>query len=284
MKTPIVPAIVAAILNWPVFGDASTLLQDRLEKENHWQQEGLFVLPHRPNYFMPMSYNPHPNNAPFSPGASLQEIETKFQVSVKVPVADHLFKSNIQTVLAYTQVSFWQSYNKQKSSLFRETDYEPELFLQLNFDKSIGAFTNRFNRLGYAHQSNGQSGANSRSWNRIYAEFVLDTQSSFISFKPWYRLAGPAEQDSNPDMWKYYGYGELRAAMKIFGRHEVSLLFRNNLRIPENKGAIELGWSFPLIRSTKGFVQYFNGYGESLLDYNVPVSRISVGLSFSDWL
>jgi phospholipase A1/A2 len=62
------------------------------------------------------------------------------------------------------------------------------------------------------------------------------------------------------------------------------LMFRNNLRIPDNKGAIDLGWAFPLMRSLKGYIQYFNGYGESLLDYNYPVSRVSFGISFSDWL
>jgi phospholipase A1 len=79
------------------------------------------------------------------------------------------------------------------------------------------------------------------------------------------------------------GYGELRSALKLRA-HEVSLLFRNNLKADGNKGAVELGWAFPLIRSMKGFVQYFNGYGDSLLDYNIPVSRVSVGVTFSDWL
>ena len=62
------------------------------------------------------------------------------------------------------------------------------------------------------------------------------------------------------------------------------MMLRNNLRIPDNKGAIELGWSFPLIARVKGFIQFFNGYGDNLIDYNAPVSRISLGFSFSDWL
>ncbi len=279
---------IASVLPWlprQALGSSPSSLEERIAKEERLKQVGYFILPHRPNYLMPLSYNPHPNNEPFAPETQpLDEIETKFQISVKVPLAERLFTVPIQTYIAYTQVSFWQTYNDQKSSLFRNTDYEPEFFFQSNATWKISGLTNRYSRLGFTHQSNGQATPISRSWNRIYAEFVLDYGPSMISIKPWFRIIGPAEEDTNPDMWKYYGYGELRGAVKVWGKQEFSLLFRNNLDFHDNKGAVELGWSFPLIRSMNGFVQYFNGYGESLLDYNVPVSRVSVGVSFSGWL
>jgi phospholipase A1 len=255
-----------------------------MAREDQWRSEGLFIVPHRPNYFMPVSYNPNPNEKPFPPGTPLLDIETKFQFSMKMCLFEKLGTYDIRTYLAYTQVSFWQAYNRQKSSLFRETDYEPELFLQFPSLGKIGSWTNRYNRFGYDHQSNGEADPISRSWNRLVAEFVIDHKNSMISIRPWYRLNGPPENDSNPNMWKYYGYGELRGAIKMWKTQEFSLLFRNNFRIPENKGAVELGWSFPLLKTMKGFLQYFNGYGESLIDHDVPVSRVSVGVSFSDWL
>jgi phospholipase A1 len=277
--------LAAICVPWAASAEELTALQQRIARESQLKADGYFILPYRPNYFMPMSYNPHPNNAPYpNEPVPLDEIETKFQLSMKVPVIEHLFQENIHALIAYTQVSYWQSYNKDRSSIFRETDYEPEIFIQFDASRELIGMTNRWNRLGYDHQSNGQSGSLSRSWNRIYAEFVLDRGPGMISIKPWYRLTGRASDDTNPDMWKYLGYGELRGALKVCNRHELSLMFRNNLRIPENKGAIELGWAFPLLRSMKGFIQYFNGYGESLIDYNVPASRISVGVSFSDWL
>jgi phospholipase A1/A2 len=280
-----VVVLLAAILAGVAGGAAASALEDRLATEQQWVADGLFILPHRPNYFMPLSYNPRPNNAVLPPGSpSLQDIETKFQLSVKIPLADHLFQYPVQPVVAYTQVSYWQTYNRSNSSLFRDTDYEPEFFLQAPSAVQLGWFTNRFCRLGYAHQSNGQAAPQSRSWNRMYAEFVMDHDHSMISIKPWFRIPGPAEEDTNPGMAKYYGYGEIRGATKFLGRNEVSLLFRNNFRVPDNKGAIEIGWSFPLIRRLNGFIQYFNGYGESLLDYNYPVSRISVGFAVSNWL
>jgi len=276
-------AILVIFLFRPAFADP-TALEDHIAQEQRWKEAGLFILPHRPSYFMPLSYNGRPNMAPYPPGtAELEKFETKFQISLKVPVAETFFKYNMATYIAFTQVSFWQAYNSQDSSLFRNTDYEPEFFLQFNNPHALGPVTNRYSRLGYAHQSNGQGGTMSRSWNRLYAEFVFDYKNAFFSIKPWYRLTGDPANDSNPDLWKYLGYGEIRSALKL-RKHELSLMFRNNLQTHDNKGAVELGWAFPLIRSMKGYVQYFNGYGESLLDYNTPVSRVSLGVSFSGWL
>ena len=63
------------------------------------------------------------------------------------------------------------------------------------------------------------------------------------------------------------GHGDVLAVYRK-GRNAYSLLLRNNFRTSDNRGALKLNWSFPLYGRLKGYVQYFNGYGESLIDYN----------------
>jgi len=62
-------------------------------------------------------------------------------------------------------------------------------------------------------------------------------------------------------------------------------MLRNNLRT-DNKGALQLDWSVPLSmcnNKVSFYIQYFNGYGESLLDYNSSSNRIGAGIMVTDW-
>ena len=60
-------------------------------------------------------------------------------------------------------------------------------------------------------------------------------------------------------------------------------MLRDNLSFNANYGALQAEWSFPLLKWVGGYVQYFVGYGESLLDYNHRVNRIGIGFILVDW-
>ena len=263
---------------------AKRLKQDR---ENVLQPYTLMA--HKPNYALLGAYNSHGYDATVyqeqldNPSFDLNDVEAQFQISVKFPLLINVFDT-FDLYSAYTNHSFWQLYEKD-SSPFRETNHEPEAWLQFNPKWEFFGFTNTANLLGFVHQSNGQGGIISRSWNRIFANFLVERGGLALSFKPWFRISEDESSDDNPDITDYLGHFEIRAAYK-WKEHVFSAMSRNNLESGFDKGAIELSWSFPLwdYPYLKGYVQYFNGYGESLIDYNNKVNKIGIGFALTDWL
>jgi phospholipase A1 len=281
---PVVPEAADAGAAAPTQSAADAMTR-RMTLEEQNQSNRFVITPHKPNYILPLTYNSEQSNV----YEQLDDVEVKFQFSFKVPLADHLFDTHAKLAFGYTQVSFWQAYNKQISSPFRESNYEPELMLTLPVAFELFGFSHRLLTLGLVHQSNGRSQPLSRSWNRFYADFVFERGNFYLSVKPWYRFPESAKSDpldprgdDNPDIQDYMGHGEV-LGVYLLGRHSLSLMLRNNLQ-SDNHGAIQLDWSFALGGKLRGYVQYFNGYGESLIDYNHRSNRIGIGVMLSDWL
>jgi len=61
-------------------------------------------------------------------------------------------------------------------------------------------------------------------------------------------------------------------------------MLRNNVKSYHNRAVIELARSFPIHKKVRGYVQWFNGYGESLIDYDNHTNSIGFGVQLSDWL
>jgi len=259
----------------------------------HWElddeaKQGAFLFrPHRPNYFLPIKYSTSPNDTPFQdtfvqPDLGLDAIETELQLSFKIKGMEGVMgRDDLDLWFGYTITSFWQAYNDNISSPFRETNYEPEVILTYRTDFEIAGFRSRFLNLGMVHQSNGRSEGLSRSWNRIYAQFGFERDNLAVLIRPWYRIPESDEEDDNPDIQDYLGHGDLQVIYRD-GRNAYSLLLRNNLKTSENRGAVKLNWSFPLYGRLKGYVQYFNGYGESLIDYNHKQQSLGIGVSLTE--
>jgi len=270
--------------------DQQTAVDVRLisDKENILQP--FTLMSHKPNYFLLGAYNSDGYNSSYfeeqynEESIHLDDTEAQFQISLKVPLGINLFNT-FDVYAAYTNRSFWQLYNSEISSPFRETNHEPEAWVQFTPGWEIFGFKNSANAFGVVHQSNGQGGVLSRSWNRVFANFVFQRGNFAIGFKPWIRISESAEDDDNPDITDYLGHYELRAGYK-WNEHVFSVMSRNNLESGFDRGAFELGWSFPLwtYPYVKGYIQYFRGYGESLIDYNQHVNRIGIGFSLTDWL
>lgn len=251
---------------------------------------GRFVS-HRSNYILPFSWVDSPNRAPESPrlGAAtydfdLNKKEAKYQLSFKVPVLTGLLDKKTTLWFGYTQLSFWQVYNTDDSAPFRETNFEPELFLQYHADREFGPGTLTHVTLGLNHQSNGGAEPQSRSWNRVLASASYRYERWQFRIQPWYRLPESDRDNDNQDLQRHIGYADYYASYRWQGDKSLSLKLRNNLRTDDNKTSVQLGYSFPLGGTLKGYIQYYNGYGESLIDYNERIHRIGFGFMINDWM
>jgi phospholipase A1 len=268
----------------PVEPQEPSSLEQRLKKERETRSRDFVIVPHLPNYILPLTYNWSVNREVYgTEGDRLQPVEMKFQLSFKLPLAENIFGDNGDLYVAYTQLSFWQAYNRDISSPFRETNYEPEAFLVFGTDARLLGLRNRLLALGLVHQSNGQTEPLSRSWNRAYAQFLLDRGRFLLSLKPWYRFPESSAEDDNPDINKYLGPGEVRMFYE-WKKYVAGLMLRCNFRPDNLYGAVQLEGSFPLTRKLKGYAQYFYGYGESLIDYNARTNRFGIGIMLTDWL
>jgi phospholipase A1 len=226
--------------------------------------------PYKSNYLLPLTYD-------FDAHDGRQEAEVAFQISFEKDISyDFLgFKETLS--IAYTQRSWWQLY--KHSSPFRETNYLPEAYVSIPWYNNKSPIKNY--RFGFLHESNGQPEGNSRSWNRLYFHATLQYKGVFIVPRVWYRIPERAEDDDNSDILDYMGYGDLTIVYP-FKEHLFKLLVRNNFNFSENRYAAQLDWTFPFAKSgVFGYVQYFDGYGESLIDYNKKTRRVGIGLALS---
>ena len=226
--------------------------------------------------------------------------ETKIQLSVRTKIAKGLFKNgnfdqDDQDSLwfGYTQQSYWQLFSGNLSRPFRTTDHEPELIYIYPHQIALpGGWNYRLSGLGLMHQSNGQSDPLSRSWNRTYlmggAEKVLSPESSLqLQGRIWNRLRESSNNDNNPDIENFIGRAELTGTWQINKANTLGVTLRHSLH-REAKGSTRIDWlmtpaASPNYTGLRYHVQLFNGYGDSLLDYNKRRNVLSVGLSLVDW-
>ncbi|MDB5972859.1 MAG: Phospholipase [Hydrocarboniphaga sp.] len=225
---------------------------------------------HKPMYILPATYSPDYTGA---------QTEVIFAISAKVQLFGTPF------YFGYSQRSFWQVYDSDRSRPFRETDYNPELFYRWTPDPKKWHYWGA--DIGAEHESNGQDVPDSRSWNRLYIAPFRAEGKSLWYLKAWYRIPEDKKKtpddpkgDDNPDIEDHYGYGEIHYQQQIGKRQVIHTMVRMN---PETgHGALNVNYTIP---SRDGSVFYqvylWQGYGESLLDYDRSITRIGVGVAFS---
>ena len=282
------PATAAPVIVDSPVGEDEPVVARRLAQERLLEGRKWTILPHRPTFILPYTYNTSFDSGfyadlGFPNSDSLESYEAVFQVSLKAPLWYGVFGDRGDAYFAYTSRSWWQIYDSA-SAPFRETNYEPEFFLRFENDWEILGFRNSVNSVGIVHQSNGRSEPLSRSWNRVFASFLFEKDDFSFRVKPWYRLPESEEDDDNPNIERWLGYADYSVAWAP-GDHRFFANVRNNLKSwDENKGSVEFTYSYPAWGGLRWYVQWFNGYGDGLIYYNEHSNRIGVGISLNDVL
>lgn len=253
-----------------------------------WRNSEFGLKPHYPNYLLPYGYSTKEYRS-YTPSDQYRNIEAELQVSLKIEALYNFFGWDETLSLAYSHRSFWQAYTE--SSPFRETNYNPEVFLTFPLSEpripSLRALS-----FGLGHLSNGQGNiekANisgdsvylknrSRSVNYVYGVASLQHGPLLTDITLWLPNRHNGDLEDNPDIMDYVGYGNIKFRY-FYQKNLFTLMSRFN--IETKKGAVEFTYSYPVADDVYFFTKIFSGYGESLIDYNNDVTKFSIGFSFS---
>lgn len=268
------------------------LISKRIYAEKRTLYEPYVITPHKLNYILPVITTNNINKDAYAEvgnwASNLEDVEAKFQLSIKLPLNyQSMFIQGDELFFGFTIQSWWQVYSNNISKPFRETNYQPELFYMapLNWHPAGG---NTGFSLGIEHQSNGRSSVLSRSWNRIYFNLLYEKNDFALSIKPWVRIPEDEKNnnlsddgDDNPDISDYMGHFELGLLYR-WRDYEFALKGRENFET--HNGAYEFNLTFPLWGNLRGYAQYTEGYGESLIDYNHSQKRFGLGIALTNIL
>lgn len=223
--------------------------------------------------------------------------EGRLQLSIRTKIGQGFlpvdaFGGRDSLWFGYTQQSYWQLFTTSISRPFRNTDHEPEFMYIAPTPANLpGGWRLRYSGLSINHQSNGQTLPLSRSWNRMILMAGMEKDERFtLTGRVWKRVADGDEIDDNPEIDKLIGRGELTAGWQINRYNTLMLTFRHSMSGDAN-GSTRLEWLQSLGDNERSInasglrlhVQLFNGYGDSLVDYNRGRTVLSIGLSLVDF-
>ena len=170
----------------------------------------------------------------------------------------------------YTQNSLWDLSTESKA--FRDTSYRPSIFWKWERAEHAKAFFDGA-RVGFEHESNGGEAEQSRSVNIAFVrpEWLWRlARGATFEFTP--RFYTYLDKEENTDIDDYRGYVDWRMRYDSGGNWIATAVVRHGT---DDKGSVLVDVS-RRTRDVKfgpisGYfhIQFFAGYGESILDYNV---------------
>ena len=287
------PTATAALVSAaaPAARDDASPLSTFWELEPRDKRGTFAVRTYLPNYLLPVHVSSSigtpgsPTHPAEPPTVHYRRLEAKLQLSLRAKVAEDLAGSGADLWFAFTQRAMWQVWNRAESSPIRSSDYQPEGILVVPVPERWQALPDgwrwRLVQLGLAHQSNGEGGSLSRSWNRIWLGAAAERGEFGLQMRAQERVFHPRRIDDNPDILRSLGRYELQATW-LPGRATASVTWRTHFRRLGGR-SLQLDWTYPVLRDRpdglRWYVQLYSGTGETLLDYNHAQTSLGVGLS-----
>jgi len=200
--------------------------------------------------------------------------DVKFQISIRQRLTKSVLPFNSYLFLFYSQKAFWNVF--QNSMPFYDLNFNPGIGLSklvIMKGRLIGKLS-----LILEHESNGRDKLASRSWNKISlsAAAFIDP-NLMVHAKYWIPIV---DGENNKDILRYSGI--YQAGFQAISTNkrwvfDATLVKRKGWNLNFNT-ILELG--FRINKKDNQFImlQYYNGYGEGLLDYNKYHNRLRVGL------
>ncbi len=228
----------------------------------------------------------HPNSNPLLETYKTTHVlggnpDTRVQISVKYNII-----KNYRLYLGYTQYMFWAL--SKPSRPFTDQNFNPELFYrhQLHQESLFESID-----FGLEHLSNGQDAADSRSVNRAYALFRTRPLPLLFLNRAQLKLRTLLRDDEdNPDYYKFHGpvvfsFSFGNAHLNPERLSEITFEYYNGGRFADDFSKNSFRISLRLHLGDKEFqpslyAQYFNGYGERLIDYQKKTDSFRIGISF----
>ncbi|HWJ06206.1 MAG TPA: phospholipase A [Steroidobacteraceae bacterium] len=218
-------------------------------------------------------------NAKFQISLRYQLFDGNGRLAARLPWIDDFY-------LSFSQTSLWDL--SEESKPFTDSSYRPRLFFA---DYDLASLLDGQLRLGvetgFGHESNGKEGEDSRSFNMAYVRPTLtfgDPDGLRLYFAPL--IHNYIADDDNPDLKDYRGYVDWLFGMGSKGGLDFWATLRKGER--SDFGSAELNLSYPLSKLSGGdlsgwlTLQYFGGYGESLLHYREKLdSQLRLGIAIA---
>ena len=198
--------------------------------------------------------------------------DVKFQLSISQRLTKSRLPFDTYLFIQYTQKAFWNVF--QESLPMRDLNFNPGIglgHLIVHKNKYIGKAY-----LMLEHESNGKDSINSRSWNKVsFFGSVILNKNWELQAKTWIPII---DSDNNRDILKYNGIFQIGLNYRTDNqRLQCGAIFTQRKAWFGFNTQIEVSYKFNERENQYLFVQFYNGYGENLLEYNKYKNMIRVG-------